>query len=489
MNGVKNFKTHSRQKQQNIQDKIMITVFKQPLTLHSASNINYWSFLSDFRFAPRFNIRANIIDGNTSALLNSLLLPTNPQNYSVFDAGGIMGDWVSSDPKPFITAASASNQSRSYKVELSESFEGFYIYGTSSAGTIQNVDVVNNSTVQIIGTPSSVLDIGFVGGNVTTATGDIFVINYGTASNGYINRFELSRSSTQSIAVTASVGVSYGYVVLNNVSVFSIGATAATSTKTAIKANIDYLDWTQDNDFGAWTLNSPASQFLTNLKEQPISFGEWSTLGFIQGTTASSFEITYSTGATASYSISNTSKRIDIASGTKNLNITGTYSSYTLRVKDAAGNYISEPIKYNIVPSSGRDCSTSDNPLVSNIRLVWLNDLGGWDFFTFKYVEQKNRTITRDTFDKNLNWLSTKRDRTHTAYRVQDWQEWSLVSDLQPDDISYGISSLFTSNDAYLIYKDGLIPIQITTDTHIVSSGWDDNEIRVSFRLSRSNDK
>lgn len=465
----------------------MITIFKQPTQIHSSGANNYWAFQSDMRFAPRFNIRANVVDCVNSALLNSLLLPTNPQSLSVFDAASVLPDFVDIDPKPFILSASQSSQARQYKIELSESFRGLYIYGTTSTGTIANFDVVNNDSIFNIGTPSSIQDIGFVGGVVTTPVDNIYILNYGTASNGLVNSIQLSQSPTQSIAVTASIGVSFGYIVPTNIGVFSIGATAVSTCKWAILGQPDYLDWNEGNDYSNYIMNSTSSQFLTNFTSQSILRDEWATLSIINGS-ASMVEITDNLGLTYSKSIPS-GVRIDIPTGTKNLQIDQSATSYKVVLKNSLGATVSVPMTFNIDTSTNnRGCASgSKNPLISNVRLMWLNDLGGWDYFTFKWVEEKRRVIERERFYKNLNWQSTKKDRGLTQYKTEDWLEWILVSDPVSDEISNVIGGLFTSSDVYLIYNDSLVPIEVLTDSHIINTGWDNNQVRCEFRLSREN--
>jgi len=80
-------------------------------------------------------------------------------------------------------------------------------------------------------------------------------------------------------------------------------------------------------------------------------------------------------------------------------------------------------------------------------------------------------------------------DRGLTAYKTTDWLEWSLLSDPVSDSVSNGVSSLFTSNEVYIIYGDKLVPVEVLQDTHIINTGWDNNQIRVEFRLSRQTSK
>jgi len=468
----------------------MITQFKQPTDIHSSGANNWWAFQSDLRFAPRFNIRANIVDCNDSSLLNSLLLPTNPQNYSVFDAASVLPDFIEGDPQPFIFSATASAQARQYRVETSESFAGLYIEGTASAGIIQNFDVVNNESIFNIATPSTISDIGFIGGNVTVDIDDIWILNYGTASTSLVDSIELSQSPTQSIGVSASIGIATavrGFIVPQNISVFSIGATASSQCKWAILGNPDYLNWNQDDDYADYIMNSPNSAFLTNFTSQNIFRNEWSTLSIINGS-ASTAHVVDNLGGTYSFVIPS-GVRIDIPSGTRNLGITASAKSYTITLRDALGSTQSLTMTYYINDDKNkRGCGLSEtNPLISNVRLIWLNDLGGWDYFTFKWAEQKTRVVERERFYKNLTWQSQKVDRGLSQYKTEDWLEWSLLSDPVTDPVSNAVSSLFTSKEVFILYEDTLVPIEVLQDSHIINTGWDSEQIRINFRLSRRN--
>lgn len=471
----------------------MITIIKQPLNIHSADTDNWFYFQSDFRFAPKFGLRTNFVRGTD--LLNSVLLPTNPDNLNVVNTGNILPDFVGRDPKPYILGASASDMSINYNLELSESFEGLYILGTSSVGKVEFVDVVNNFQILDIGTPSSVIGIEFVNGTITTPIDDIYVIGYATSSNGFVSRLELSADPIQSTSgITASVGAgSFGYIQFEEIIVYSIGATLSTSVKSAVKADIDYLPWNQDDDFSGFLIGTPTSQFQTRKKSFIIDRDEWMTLSFINSATVSSAEITDDLGATYSIPINipQTVRRVDIPAGTANLNIGSSASSYTIKlVNDVLGD-VSETIKFEIrnYLSKRGSCLPGGNFLTSNLRLMWLNDLGGWDFYTFKWLEQKSRVVERQTYQKNLRYNATKRARGFTSYKTEDYWEWQLVSDLVDDEVGDWVANLFTSDDVYLIYDNDIVPVQVLTDSYIASVGWESNEIRITIRLSRSNIK
>lgn len=471
----------------------MIFLIKEPVNIHSANCSNWFYFQSDFRFAPQFNLRTNFVNEDSS-LINSLLVPTNPDALNVVNTGPVLSDFVGIDPKPFILGPSASDMEIDYRVELSESFEGLYIGLTSAVARVEFVDVLNNTQLLEIGLPAKVRGIGFINGIVNTPIDDIFVINYGTASGGFVSSLELSESPTASTAGIDALASGFGFLQFEEVILYSIGATFSTDLKTAIKADIDYLPWTQDNDFSLNLIGSDTSQFQTRLNNFDIASDEWMTLSFISGTTVSTVDIVDNLGATYSKSVNilpSQSKRIDIPSGTRNLFIGPSASSYTITLRDSLGDPISETVKINIKNnlSNRGSCLPGNDFLNKNIRVVWLNDLGGWDYFTFKYAEQKSRIIQRETYQKNLRYNTTKRDRGFTSYKIDDFTEWELVSDLVDARVSDWITSLFTSDSVYLIYDDELYPIEVLSDSHLQDVGWELTEVRLNVRLSRGNVK
>jgi hypothetical protein len=298
-----------------------ITLIKQPNLYHTSLNTNWWSFQSDMRFAPRFNVRAIIKDGST--IYNTVLLPTSPNTLNVLDIKNIMRDYVLPDFNAFIVNPTQSTSFKNYAIDTQETFEGLWIFGTSSFGTVGTVSVVNNTFLTGFATPSVVSDINFVGGEVTSP--EVWAINYGTASNGFVNRINLSRSQTSFIPVTASVGSnSSGYLILADYNIYSNAATFSTSAKRAIIGNIDYLDYNETNNFNGYIMTDSDSKFLTNSpRVQSIQRAEWSTLSFLISTTQSVVSALYTDnfGATFSKSISGLSQsiKVDIPTGTNNL--------------------------------------------------------------------------------------------------------------------------------------------------------------------------
>lgn len=468
-----------------------ISLIKQPATYHSSHNVNYWAFQSDMRFASRFNLRAIIKDG--SNIYNTVLLPTAPNNYNLLDAKNIMRDFVKPDFNPKITTPTKNDSYKSYNISLEETFEGLYIQVSAVGGSFTTASVINNYTLQGIITPSSIRDIEFVNGPVTSFP--VWAIGYTTASNGFINQLTLSTDRTAISPVTASVGNSYGYLVFNDYTIYSIGASYSTLNKKAFMANIDYLDYFESDNFTSYKLGTGSNLFLTNAPNtQYVQKDEWGTLTFIQDDvyTMAYAKIITDTGLTLTQSCTASSLngvlKIDIPTGPKNLNLPTNVNSYTVQMFRIAGAEVvaseKRTFKLHCLKSFGK-----------SLRLCWLNRLGGIDYYTFRFLEQAGDRVQRSNFDKNLSYGSTKEDRGISTYKLDYYGEYTVVSDLLDDETSEWLSELFTSTDVYLMRYDAgftqgdLLPITLTGDQYLWNVGFDNKEARINFRLSRTNYK
>lgn len=314
-----------------------ISLIQQPTEFHSSRNTNWWVFQSDMRFAPRFGLKVDVKDG--SSLYNSLLIPSAPNTYNILDIKNVMSDYVIPDFNCFITTATPSTCVRSYNILATENFEGLWVFATSSAGVLGTLQVRGNTTISTIDTPSLVEEVDFVGGPISNDVGAIYVWSYGTASTGFVNSIVLSQSESSLVAVTASVGVnSSGYLILNEYSVFSNGATYSTSVKKAVLSNIDYLDWNMSNNFNGYIM--PGGSFLTKSPRRlDIGRGEVATLSYLGSLTQSIGElyVVDNLGLTYSQSIPSSltqSIRVDIPTGTQNLGITSSATSYCVTLRN-----------------------------------------------------------------------------------------------------------------------------------------------------------
>lgn len=192
--------------------------------------------------------------------------------------------------------------------------------------------------------------------------------------------------------------------------------------------------------------------------------------------------------------------------------VTGTgYMTFRLISKTTGTNY--DLISYNItssVPVLTYDSDTSGAPVPGfadasetrcfNIscldtrwtpfRIAWLNSLGGVDYYTFKYISNSSKRITRVNFDKNLNYPYTNSSRGLTTYKLDNFDQWSVVSDPLSDGESEWLGDLFTSTEVYWLRNNSeLIPITLIAEQYDRNIGLENNQLSLTFRLSRTSRK
>ena len=105
-----------------------------------------------------------------------------------------------------------------------------------------------------------------------------------------------------------------------------------------------------------------------------------------------------------------------------------------------------------------------DNCKPENTRLAWLNDRGGFDYYTFTAYRQDTKKITRQTYDSRYyatNLQSPDRDyeRVIKTFATDVDQEIVLESDYI--NVQYGswLQGLFTSPQVYIMKPDFISPI------------------------------
>ena len=147
-----------------------------------------------------------------------------------------------------------------------------------------------------------------------------------------------------------------------------------------------------------------------------------------------------------------------------------------------------------------------DNCLPESTRLSWLNDQGGYDYYTFQSYRQDTKKITRQTYDNRYyatNLSSPDRNIARTIKTFDTDVEYQVVLESDYISVPQGqwLESLFTSPQVYImnpdfvstidrqdkIYKD-LRPVQvISTDVDVITKKHKKlNKYRITLRTSDS---
>jgi len=177
--------------------------------------------------------------------------------------------------------------------------------------------------------------------------------------------------------------------------------------------------------------------------------------------------VDYQTFTLAIHAINNTytaqNTRFDMGAGPKNLNLPEIndgsaykYFIYTVSVISGVSqahfwrwDIVSETWTFNI------KCSCSK---FKKWTVVWLNELGGFDFYNFDKRNDKVRTIERDQFRRHLKSYTTSGgykytlgDRGRTTYNTQSKDQIVLRTNFLNQEYIDWIQYVFESPEVYII--------------------------------------
>lgn len=125
-----------------------------------------------------------------------------------------------------------------------------------------------------------------------------------------------------------------------------------------------------------------------------------------------------------------------------------------------------------------QDCNTDEN-----FRFVWLNSLGGWDYFNFKLGGKKTINVERQTFKKILGRNYTIGDRGDTTYAQKGEETWSVQSNWITEAESEWLTSMIESREVYHMKDGEIYPIQILDTSYQVKSAIRDQIFNVTIQF------
>lgn len=129
---------------------------------------------------------------------------------------------------------------------------------------------------------------------------------------------------------------------------------------------------------------------------------------------------------------------------------------YTVRITTSGNvNTVSETITFEIVPN----CSIYDN-----YRIVFMNRVGGYEYFDFKMNNRKRINVERTEYGKILDWNYSMGDRGRDILAQKATETYEINTDWVTENEIVWLEQLFTSPDVYVIRNNELHPI-IITDT------------------------
>lgn len=384
---------------------------------------------------PNFKYICDVyVDGETGYYrMKQSPHPTN--GYSVFDVGGIMKSFLSSDAPKTGTTIEFQHASNSYKLYTLKFGEE---YGASSA--IITYPNLQNLTTNFYGVINATLDFDEWAGQFRTMN-DYTVLNSS-------KKFLTNAPTTQTVYPSTRA---YLYF-LNN--------TAASNAA----SYVEYIGYDANNNPTVQIKFDTA--YDENQRIQYVGVG-YENLELIDG-----FEPGYSANI-----------------GTIPFFTAQSVVKYTVQLFDATNQQVTELRTFNV----GEDCNIGDT-----YQLIFQNKLGGYDTFSFRSFADKSYSVTtKDTFKKRLGaWNGTDFEyepyqRATTQYNTIYKDRIVIKSDWITEDESQWLHELVTSPDVYMVIsgREELMAINIIDTEYSVKKFNKDQLFNLQLTIEKSFDR
>jgi hypothetical protein len=149
--------------------------------------------------------------------------------------------------------------------------------------------------------------------------------------------------------------------------------------------------------------------------------------------------------------------------------------------------YISDKKKYRIV----EDCGVWDN-----VRLVFLNPLGGYDYLNCNKKSSRTISIKKNEINRAINPKPTSTHTIQPGQRGLDYiwgssdEVWVVNTDILDDDGALFVSDCVSSLSAYMVKEDTqeLIPIIITDSSFVIKTALNNGIVQysITFRIAKT---
>ena len=180
---------------------------------------------------------------------------------------------------------------------------------------------------------------------------------------------------------------------------------------------------------------------------------------------------------TASYSLNSIYKRIDLGTGPMNLkalfgsgvfNTNPLYYTVCLTATDPTKRF--GIYSYKIKDNDPRaNCSP-----YPKIRLCWLNQLGGFDYYTFNFKSKNSINVSKTEFKRELAWNYTVGERQDYVLATKANEMWQISSDFITENESNWVKEMLQSPEVYMLNVNGTsvqkLPIIITDTAYEVKT-------------------
>ena len=159
----------------------------------------------------------------------------------------------------------------------------------------------------------------------------------------------------------------------------------------------------------------------------------------------------------------NTYRRLEIGVGPMNLPAVNFTGADYYRVYVSNASYVVSEYRFYKIDTQ---CSNYDKQ-----RIVFLNRMGGYDYFSFTLDSKRSINITRTEYEKILNWNYSIGDRGKTILAQKAEAKMTMNSNWITENDATWLEELLTSPDTYILTTNNTkLPIIITDNSYEVKT-------------------
>lgn len=420
-----------------------------------------------------------VLKDKTGTVLGTAKVIANPSGVGEFDASGIVRSYLSYDLKyATVGFASAPSSLIEIYVELKESVSGGLVTSVSNIGTAIQL---NFSTPFEPGTyfGTGNLISGLTLPGLTLSSSGPFYVRNITTSSGEVTSFELYDAASGGSPITATGTFSGpGYVQTSDYGIPRQTSASSTNSNKALVINSTaspyvQLSWSDGDDYKMNAVGSlPLTDYDFGNDIKGVAAATYESVSLLQDATTniqyafltqfdaddnyltSSINCTNTFGYSAPNWTNSHNARIDLGIGPANLSLDPLTVRYQVQLIDDNDDLVGPLMRFKIVDFCNDD-----------VRLMWLNYLGGFDYAYFKLVSEESKT-ERKTFKKELQFNDQANDRGETVYHSQSQSTFTLSSRFLSDSEADWMQSLFESPEVYRMQGSTFTPVIVTSDTY-----------------------
>ena len=459
-----------------VQAPLQATILAESEIIFAVSNNIIVAEKPKVKFVANIHVSSTSIVSLSSAtqIIGTFKTVPNNKGVGIFDLSTILGNYVKAENLAYEQSTFKGDDASdtfSFPMHLIDKFSrnGNSAKYFAIQFSTEYLDTVSGSATQ-----NQVISDG------TLANTDNFMI-----INGYLKY-------TDDLSISTVNNVDFG---------FDFDKFVLNDTNASFLSNAPTIQYASSGDYGTMALLNP--QRLNSIDQlKYLKFSYYSTSGLLSD---EQVEVNSPNGAYTTWN-DKVYKQI-LYSGTfpgnlQNWNSTfrgyvtaGTIDYYTIQAQDESNNFISQLYTIYVI------CTPIKNFIP--IRLTWLNQWGGWDYYTFKMKSSKTISTKGTTYNQlegSWNEGSYRVDSFKggkKSFRVNSTEKIKMNTDFISDDESTWFEEMINSPEIYILdeYQNDsatsalnkyVTPCRLTTTSYQKKTVANDKLIQYTFEIEKS---